>query len=377
MAQAIRQTPGGGQTPPAAPAEEKKSEEKKTPTEKSYCTGKDIYCTALQTARTDRDAAKEAYTRSLEIYDKRKLLFEWTEKNYRMYRNLDLCLDTELTTGNAALTTNVTAYTTLSQNLYKGLTGITTAAKALKVLVNTLRDRASDLENFKNDQCNAGQWGLLTGENVENCKPAGGKTPVHHEPPDVCKDAAKIYEELISITKKSLVFDVDSLVQSSADVTGIQTFSNIAVLPTLQSVLSNASSAFVQQIQNTVKGRLADLNTTQDNLVSATKDCTNAGVNNFNKIAIYSGAHSTMEFLCHPDCGCAPKLELGNPVPRLHDCECNICRIGEAIKGKYPGSPQSTTQPPASGAPAATGGTPAATGGAASPGAAPTPTPSK
>src|SRR5215469_11611565 len=107
MAQAIRQNQNAGQNPPAPPAvEEKKVEEKKSPTEKSYSTARETYCTALHNARTDRNASKLAYHRSLKVYDMRKNLFVWTEKNYRMYRDLDLCLDTELTTGNASLTAN-------------------------------------------------------------------------------------------------------------------------------------------------------------------------------------------------------------------------------------------------------------------------------
>ena len=337
MQQPTRQNQHAGENPPGSQGEEKKQ----TPTEKSYATARDTYCTLLQTALSDRAAAKLAYERSLVVYEKRKHLFEWTEKNYRLYRNLDVCLDNELTAGNASLTTNVAGYNTLSGTLYSGLTGITASVKKLKTLVNTLRDRASDLENFKNDQCNAGQWGLLTGENVENCKPAG---PVPRERPDVCKDAAVIYEELISVTRKSLVFDVDSLIQSSADVTGIQTFSNVGVLTILQTQLSTAATSFVQQIQKTVTTRSTDLTTAQGNLVTATQDCTKAGVDNFNKISVCNGAYLTLSFLCNPPCECALPLNPREPAPRLHDCECRICAIGEVIKSTYRGSPQSTPQ---------------------------------
>jgi hypothetical protein len=355
MQQPIRQNQNAGANPPAAKAEEKKEkQEKQTPTEKSYTTARETYCIALQTASSDRAAAKLAYERCLVVFEKRKHLFEWTEKNYRLYRNLDLCLDTELTTGNASLTTNVATYNTVSTTVYTGLQGITASAKKLKALVNTLRDRASDLENFKNDQCNAGQWGLLTGENVENCKPVGGTKPVPHEHPDVCKDAALIYGELISITRKSLVFDVDSLIQSSADATGIQTFSNVAVLTVLQTQLATASANFVQQVQKTVTTRSADLTTAQTNLVTATQDCTKAGVSNFNSTSAYHGAHSTLVFLCNPPCSCTLPLNPLEPAPRLHDCECRICRIGEVIKSTYRGSPQSTPQAAATPAPATT-----------------------
>ena len=331
-------------------------------TEKSYNTAREIYCTARQTALSDRTAATLAYKRSLVVYDKRKHLFEWTEKNYRLYRNLDICLDAELTTGNASLTTNVATYNSLSTTLYTGLTGITATAKKLKTLVNTLRDRASDLENFKNDQCNAGQWGLLTGENVENCHPE--RKPGSHERPDVCKDAANIYCELISITRKSLVFDVDSLIQSSADVTGIQTFSNIGLLTTLQAQLSTASTNFVQQVQKAKTTRAADLTTAENNLAAATQDCTKAGVDNFNKISVAYGCHVTLEFLCNPPCGCARPLDTREPAPRLEECECRICKIGESIRSTDLSADSGGTA-----AGGASGGTGTASGGAASDGA--------
>lgn len=345
MQQPNRPPQNSGQNQPAAKAEEKKEkpEKKESPTEKSFSTARQLYCTALQTALSDRGAAKLAYERSLIVYEKRKHLFEWTEKNYRIYRNLDICLDTELTTGNQSLTTNVTNYNTLNGTLYKGLTGITAAVKSLKTLVNALRDQASNLENYKNDQCNAAQWSLLTGENVENCKPAGS-TPVPRERPDVCKDAATIYGELIAIPRKALVFDVDSLIQSSADVTGIQTFSNISVMTTLQAQLSTASANLVQQIQKTVMTRSTDLTTAQTNLVTAAQDCTKAGVDNFNKISVCNGAHFTMEFLCVPQCGCALPLNPTEPIPRLRECECRICRICEVIKSTYRGSALATTE---------------------------------
>ncbi|HXB95469.1 MAG TPA: hypothetical protein VNU70_09935 [Puia sp.] len=341
-------------------------------TERSYITARESYCTALRTAWTDRESARVTYDRSLVVYDKRKHLLEWTEKNYRMYRNLDLCLDTALTTGNASLTANVTAYNALSGTLYSSLTGITAAAKKLKTLVLALRDRASDLENYKNDQCNAGQWGLLTGENVENCKPVGGGT-VPRERPDACKDAVNVYKELISITRKSLVFDVDSVIQSSADVTGIHTFSNIAVLTTLQTQLTTASGNFVTQIKAAVTARSTDLTTVQNNLVTAMQDSVKAGVDNFNKIAVYSGVHHTLEFLCNPSCSCAIPLNVREPERRLHACECRICDIGKSIKVTYPGAPQSTPQPQTGTPGTTTGGASGAAGAAGATGATGTP----
>jgi hypothetical protein len=313
-----------------------KPEEKETATQKSIDAARQLYCTNLRTAKTNQKAGEKAYERAVRIYRKKKKLFEWTENNYRIYRDLDICLDTELTTGNAALTDNVTGYNKLSAGLYANLQQITAAVKTLKTKVSALRDQASVLENFKNDQCNATQWALLTGKNIENCKPEQ-PVPAPRERPDACRDAEKVYEELILIPKKVLVFDVDSLLQSSADVTGIQTFSNVSVLTGLQTDLSKSSTALVTQIQASVKARTADLATVQADLIASVQDCTKAGVDEYNKISVCHAAHFSVQFLCQPDCGCVKPWQETVIAPRLEDCECRICKLGEVVRSVYRG----------------------------------------
>lgn len=313
-----------------------KPEEKETATQKSIDAARQLYCTNLRTSKADQKAGEKAYERAVKIYRKKKKLFEWTENNYRIYRDLDICLDTELATGNAALTDNVTNYNKVSVALYTNLTKITAAVRDLKTKISTLRDQASVLENYKNDQCNATQWALLTGKNMENCK-TDAPPPVPRERPEVCRDADKIYEELIHIPKKVLVFDVDSLLQSSADVTGVQTFSNVAVLTKLQTDLSTASTALVTQVQAAVKARTADMATVQADLVTAVQDCTKAGVDEYNKISVCHAAHFSVQFLCQPDCGCVKPWQETVIAPRLEDCECRICRIGEVVRSTYRG----------------------------------------
>ncbi|HLZ86744.1 MAG TPA: hypothetical protein VKQ52_05885 [Puia sp.] len=315
-----------------------KPEEKETATQKSIDAARQLYCTNLRASKANQKAGEKAYERSVKIYRKKKRLFEWTENNYRIYRDLDICLDTELATGNAALTANVVNYNKVSAALYANLTQITAAVKTLKTKVSALRDQASVLENYKNDQCNAAQWAILTGKNMENCK-TDAPLPVPRERPEACKEADKIYEELIQIPKKLLVFDVDSLLQSSADVTGIQTFSNVAVLTKLQTDLTTASTALVTQIQAAVKARTADMATVQADLITSVQDCTKTGVDEYNKISLCHAAHFSVQFLCQPDCGCVKPWQETAIEPRLEDCECRICRIGEVVRSVYRGGP--------------------------------------
>jgi hypothetical protein len=321
------------------PVKRNPCEERDTPTQKCISTARQLYCTNLRGAKTDEKSSEKTYDRSVIIYRKKKKLFEWTELNYRLYRDFDICLDNELTTGNASLTTNVKTYVTLSQTLYASLKSVVAGITDLKTKVAALRDQASSLDNYKNDQANATQWTLLTGKTMDNCK---GDEPPHPQPhphprPEPCIDADLVYLELIAIPKKVLVFDVNSLLASANDTVGIQTFSNVDILTTQQGNLTTASQALVTQIQTTLKTRAQDLATTQADLVTSVQECTSAGVDKYNKISICNGAHCTVQFLCCPDCICI-KVEPEHPHhPRLVDCECRICKIGEEIRSTYHG----------------------------------------
>lgn len=354
------------------PDEDCGCEDRDCATKKAIVPARQTYCTNLQTAKADQGSAEKTYDRAVKIYRKKKKLFEWTEHNFRLYRDFDICLDTELTTGNASLTANVKAYSALSATLYANLKAIVAGMTDLKTKVSALRDQASNLDNYKNDLGNATQWTLLTGKTMDNCK---GEEPHHPHPPhrgerpEACRDAEQIYCDLIFIPKKVLVFDANSLLQSAADTTGIQTFSNVDILTTQQAALSTASAALVTQITTTLKARTADLATVQADLVTSVQECTSAGVDKYNKISVCDGAHQTLEFLCCPVCKCV-KPEGEHPYrqgeeealrqgegaphrperpcedhhhhhPRLAECECCICRICEIVKSTYRGGGES------------------------------------
>ncbi len=310
-------------------------EEKDSPTQKFISTARELYCTNLHQCKADQKSSEKAYDRAVRLYRKKKKLFEWTENNYRLYRNFDICLDNQLTTGNASLTANVKTYSTLSTALYTTLKQVVAGITDLKTKVSALRDQASNLDNYKNDQANATQWSLLTGKSMDNCKPEN-EGHHHRERPEACKDADLIYHDLIHVPKKVLVFDVDSLLQSAQDTVGIQTFTNIDILTTQQTALSTASTALVTQVTTALKARTADLVTTQADLVTAVQECTSAGVDRYNKTSICDGAHHTVEFLCCPDCKCVRPWEKDPHHPVLLDCECRICHICECVKNTYP-----------------------------------------
>lgn len=320
--------PGQGHGP------ERGCKEKDSPTGKCIETARQVYCTNLQTAKGDEASSGKAYDRSVMIYHKKKKLFEWTEHNYRLYRDFDICVDNELTALTTSLTASVKTISGLSQDLYTNLKSVVTKIADLKTKIGALGDAAYNLDKYKNDQANATQWCLLTGKNVDNCKP---EHEHHPHRPEACNDADKIYHELITLTKKVLIADVNSLVQSASDTVGIQTFTNIDTLTTQQATFTTAAAALVTQVQATVKTRRTDLDNVQTDLSSAVQTCTNAGVDKYTKNSICHAAHCTIQFLCCPDCDCVRMLPCDVQEPRLVDCECRICVIGEKIRSTYRG----------------------------------------
>lgn len=319
--------------PKKHPGDPCKCEENETATWKSISSLRQTYCQKLESGKTTRDAADKDFEQKAKLVEEKQKLFMWTEKNYRIYRDIDIMVDTRLQATNDAFKTNVAAYNTESTALYTQLKAILTAMKDVKNKVCLLRDQANNLENYKNDQCHASQWCLLTGKTMDNCKPDPNCPPV--ERPDACKDADKIYHELIMVAKKVFIPDVDYLVKSAADIVGIQTFSNITALTVLQSNLSDAGKNFITAIQAAAKARQTDLAAVQTDLISSVQACTTSGITKFTAISDCDAAYATLEFFCEPHCNCAEPRRPDVYEPRLHKCECEICEICAEVKNTY------------------------------------------
>jgi len=310
-----------------------KCEEGETPTQKSLPVLRLIYCQAKDSAKSAKEVASTDFEAKKELFEEKKKTFMWTERNYRLFRDLDIIVDTRLQATNDTFKTNVASYNAQSAALYGQLKGILTAVKDVKAKVSALWDQASNLDKYKNDQCNASQWALLTGKNMEGCKP-DPNTPMP-ERPEHCKDADKIYNDLIHVTKKVLSVDVASLLNASADIVGIQTFSNIAALTAQQTNLATASTNFKTAINAVSKTRAADLATLQTDLTTTLTDATVAGINRFTAVSDFDAACYTLDFLCHKQCECVEPRKEGDCHPRLHDCECEICEICKEVKNTY------------------------------------------
>src|SRR5580698_2336781 len=99
------------------PIPDRECREKESPTGKCITTTRQPYCVTSRTAKSNEEGAEQAYDRSVRLYYKKKELFEWTQHNYELYRDFDICTDSELTAITTALTANVKSYSTLSQTL--------------------------------------------------------------------------------------------------------------------------------------------------------------------------------------------------------------------------------------------------------------------
>lgn len=314
------------------------------------CGGKDVDNATNKTIRTERTKVcnllyesegnltrlEEKFTGEENLFGEKKCLMKYTEENYRKYRNLDITAGTELIATNESIKTNVTTYNKWNKDLNGILKNIATSIKNVKAKFSELSDAADKLDRCYNDSCNTAQKRAITGKSSDECKD-GDK-----EIPDACKDSEKIFEELVCMPK-AMVADIDSIFKASADVVGIQLFSNIETLEPLQKTLDEYSKDFKKHLADVVKTREADLKKVQEELVKSVQEITKAAMDRNNARADFEGYYDAADFLCCPDCECLgdgdkKRYNSGNGnncEPRLKDCEKEICEICDEVKTTF------------------------------------------
>lgn len=263
-------------------------------------------------------------------------MFLHTEENYRRYRNLEICAGTELLQTNSSIKINVASLTKLNTDLNKVLTDITKQIKDTKSKFADLKSASCKLEDSIVEKCNAAQWKALTGRVLENCD-EDPKQPI-----DACKGTEVEIKSLVCLPK-GLGKDIDYIFQSSADVTGIQMFSNIDTLDPLQKALSEKSNTFEKLISDTMKTRKSDLDKLQTDLVDSVKTITQTAMDRNSMRSDFEGYYDTTKFLCCPVCNCvtitpvkADGAGKGNCKdecnPRLQECASDICKICKDVQ---------------------------------------------
>jgi len=193
-------------------------------------------CTLLYDSQGTVAKLQTKFAGESEVFKEKRCIFLNTEKNYRRYRNFEICTGTELIQTNDSVKATVTQLKDWNKTLNTTLTNLFKQIKDLKNKFTDLKDAACKLESSYEDKCNVGQKKAITGKSGENCDDP--KPPI-----DACKDAATEIKQLICIPK-GLSHDIDSIFQASSDVIGIQIFSNIDALDQMQKDLSTKSSVF-------------------------------------------------------------------------------------------------------------------------------------
>jgi hypothetical protein len=300
-------------------------------------------CKQLYDSKGSVSQQETKFTGENEVFEEKKCMFLHTEENYRRYRNLEICVGTELLQTNDIIKTNVAKIKELNKNLNSTLVNLAKQIKEAKSKFGDLRTAADYLKRGYEDKCNADQKKALTGKTSENCDEP------QNPPIDPCKDADNQINQLICIPQ-GLTKDIDYIFQASSDVVGIQIFSNIDSLEPLQAGLSDKSQKFEKLINDAMKTRKGNLDKLQDDLIVSVKSITAAAMARNSARSDFEGYFDTVDFLCCPHCDCVnenPNEEQKNGdcmecAPRLKDCESRICEICDEVKTTFCCSDTST-----------------------------------
>lgn len=322
--------------PPPADCGCEDCSDKDNATQKSINTQRITICNLLYETEGNVEQLQTKFDGENSVFKEKKCLFLHTEENYRMYRNLEICAGTELLQTNSSIKNNVASLSKLNTDLNKILTDIAKQIKDVKSKFADLKSASCKLDDSITDKCNAAQWKAITGKNLENCN-EDPKPPI-----DACKNTETEINSLICMPK-GLGKDIDYIFQASADVTGIQMFSNIDTLDPLQKSLSDKSNAFEKLISDTMKTRKNDLDKLQDDLVASVKSITQSAIDRNTARSDFEGFKAAATFLCCPPCKCITVTPASTDNtgkdnnkndcnPRLQACGSHICEICKEVQ---------------------------------------------
>jgi hypothetical protein len=329
----------------------KDCKDKDNATQVSITQNRNELCQLLYGSKGSVSKSETKFDGENDIFKEKRCIFLNTEKSYRKFRNFEITVGTELLQTNVSMKAGITQIKDWNKTLNTTLSTISKQVKELKVKFLELKEAACRLDNSYNDKCNITQIRALTGKAAENC-------PEPEQPPEACKDAEKQIEDLIC-RPKGLVFDINSIFQSSSDVVGIQIFSNIDSLDQLHSDLTTKSTSFEKLISDAMKARKSELDKLQEELVNSVKSITQAAVVRNSERAKFEGYYDATEFLCCPECDCVKEDDnhhhhhdhhehdedqnyekngrkgCEDCPPRLKDCEQAICDICDDVKKTF------------------------------------------
>lgn len=312
-------------------------EKPKLPTQRTIDLMKETYCKNLKGLVGELSQSEVTYDGTLVTYNTKKCYFVKTEKNYRITRNLQLSVGVELIQANEEIKKNVVLYNKQNDDLVKALKLVLTNTKEAKIKFGELRDAANKLNDCTKDSCNKSQMVLLGYRQADECN--DNNKDNQEKLPDCCNDVCKIIEDLINIPA-SMSTDIDIICSASAEIVGIQTFSNIKSLETFQADFFTNAKAFDDLVKQKMAAGSSALNVLQEELSVATKTLTTAGFALYGKRNEVEIADEVKDYLCDHECGCIDHdcgchHEQKDPEGRLENCKCDICKICGEVKDIY------------------------------------------
>jgi len=294
---------------------------KNTVTQGIINTERAVYCDLLDTAGGSVLEYQEKYSGTKSLKNKKKKLFIWTEKNYQAFRNLDITKGTSLIQFNESIKEATTGFLKDNKTLSDNLKDVLKKIKEVAIKTKELHAASCDLKRCVNDGCNCNQKGTLTGEWGDKCK--GNERRIDTSKCDCDKVKDKL-EQLYSIPEKLNSY-VDVLYKSAADVVGIQVFSNVGTLESLQKNLYDSAKAFEKHLADTTKKDGDDVKKAQDDFVKSVQDHAKAEAALYDKRGDFTGLFNTAAFFCCPDCRCIEK----------ENCPDRICEICKEVKNTF------------------------------------------
>lgn len=309
--------------------------EAETATQKTIRLLKEDYCTRLKGKVAELGESELTYDGAVLVYQKKKCSLVKTEKNYLLARNLELKVCVELITAAEEIKKNVTADIAQNDALVIALKAVLKTAKDAKTKFGELREAAGKLDGCRKDSCNAGQMKILGCIEGDDCND-NSKQEESPRRPDPCKNVCQIIDELIS-APDSLSLDIDIITNSTAEIVGIQSFSNIKSLEIFQQDFSANAKAMDDLLLTQITNGGLSLKKAQDDFILSTKTITQSGYALYNKRNEVGTLDKTKDYLCHHECSCIAGCdeEKGEYDNRLKKCKCDICDICKEVIEVY------------------------------------------
>lgn len=308
--------------------DESKCKENDTATQKWINVERKKYCDELDSAAGIVYQWEENYSGWKDLKKRKKCLFIWSEKNYQIFRNLQITSGLSLSHFNENIKENTTTFLKANKTLSDGLKEVLKKVKESLAKSAELRSAASDLRHCTEEACNCTQWGILTGDWPQDCK---GPRPEIKRPPE-CENIKDKFDKLFCIPD-ALQKDITSIWKASADVIGIQIFSNISSLEGLQKSLYESAQKFDKHLQETVKKDQDELKKMQEDFVKTAGELSKSRSIVYTRRSEFEGLFETAGFFCCPDCGCVEKDHVCEE--RLTKCKEEICKICEEVNETF------------------------------------------